>query len=141
MQRVLVIEDVLDIQKLIHNIFMCDGGYCLDFCQDGYKGLQAVKLQAYDVIITDIIMPDMDGLEFLQQLRRLERNTRPTPVLAMSGGARCVAPKTALKAAAIYADDTIRKPFDPIEFREKIQRLLKKGFDQKDVTMHAHVIG
>lgn len=62
----------------------------------------------FDLVITDILMPDMDGIEVIRAIRKIEGSP---PVLGISGGGNMIAANDALAAARIMADHTLKKPF------------------------------
>lgn len=111
--KVLFIEDE---EKMVRAITtgLQDAGIEVEYAYDGETGLHAIKSNEYDVIITDIIMPGMNGLELLRKIRKLEIRT---PVLLLSA---LVGTETKVEGLDIGADDYLVKPF---EFNELIARI------------------
>ena len=136
MFNMLIIDDEGAIQCLIRDIF-ADDAYKIDACYNGHEALGMLKERHYDVIITDIVMPDIDGLTFMKILRSLDEDISQIPILAMSGGARSIGSNTALNAAAIFADDTIEKPFAPVKLKKAVYALLEGKKKFKTYAMKA----
>jgi CheY-like chemotaxis protein len=89
-----------------------EGGVDGGACQRGGAARAAQRQQAADMLITDIFMPDADGLEVILQFRTHWPATR---IVAMSGGGRKVKGDYLEAARQAGADVTLRKPFDPAE--------------------------
>jgi DNA-binding response OmpR family regulator len=89
-------------------------------CADGFSALEQFDSAPPDIVITDVIMPDRDGYEVCQFIKRHERFGR-TPVILMSG---VVNKSVAEKAMAVKADELIRKPFQPQELIARVKNLL-----------------
>jgi DNA-binding response OmpR family regulator len=89
-------------------------------CADAFSALEQFEASPPDIVITDVIMPDRDGYEVCQFIRRHERFGR-TPVILMSG---VVNKSVAEKAMAVKADELIRKPFQPQELIARVKNLL-----------------
>lgn len=69
MKRILIIEDDPDIGDML-NINMRDEGYSVEIAADGYAGLSRLKAQSYDLLILDLMLPGIDGLEICREVRR-----------------------------------------------------------------------
>jgi sigma-B regulation protein RsbU (phosphoserine phosphatase) len=118
---VLLIEDDAATARSIELILKAEGHDC-DVRRLGEDGLAAAKLYAYDVILLDLMLPDMEGLEVL---RRLRADNVGAPVLILSGLSDI---DFKSKGLNIGADDYLIKPFDPQELRSRLQvglRVLK----------------
>lgn len=105
MAKILVVDDERSIRKTLREILEFEK-YKVDEAADGYECLTRVKQQQYDVIILDIKMPNMDGLEALERIHSLAPET---PVLVISGHANI---DTAVEAVKKGAFDFISKPPD-----------------------------
>ena len=66
-KRILIVEDNLDIRSYIHSILESD--YIIDEAENGIVGLEMIALHDFDLIISDIMMPEMDGIEMCKQLK------------------------------------------------------------------------
>jgi two-component system, chemotaxis family, chemotaxis protein CheY len=89
--------------------------------EDGAAGLRVVKARPLDLVVTDLVMPEMDGLEFIRELGRLRPGTR---VIAISGGG--IWDKESLLAVAgmLGALKTLSKPFELADFLALVDEVL-----------------
>jgi len=110
--RVLVIDDNPDIRELI--AFILKGaGYVVEMAQDGEAGLRSQRAHAFDIVITDIFMPNQDGIETITRLRK---EFPAVKVIAVSGGgSRTKGEGYLFTAREIGAHAVLAKPFDPEE--------------------------
>ena len=124
--RVLVIDDNSDIREMIQTVLQ-HAGYEVTLAADGGKGIEAQRAQAFDLVITDIFMPQQDGIETIGLMKK---EFPRTPIIAMSGGGRFVTRQPGVDylaaARAFGADRLLRKPFDIDELLEAVQEVLKK---------------
>lgn len=105
MATILVIDDQQSIRKTLREILEYEN-FQVDEAEDGLKGLELVKTHAYDVILCDIKMPKMDGIEFLEQVSEVNSDV---PVIMISGHGNI---ETAVEALKKGAYDYIAKPID-----------------------------
>jgi DNA-binding response OmpR family regulator len=119
---VCVIDDDTRLREAICTILE-DAGFAPVQASDGDKGFALVSQAAPAVVVTDIVMPNREGIETIQALKHHFPNI---PILAMSGS---YSPgKNYLEwAEAIGADDCLAKPFRPAEMIDKVKRLAAKG--------------
>jgi DNA-binding NtrC family response regulator len=96
MAHILVIEDDQQMREMLRQMLQ-RAGHTTVGAGDGQEGMQIVREQIIDLIITDIIMPDQEGLETITQVRREHPNI---PVIAISGGGR-VEPDNYLRSAKL----------------------------------------
>ncbi len=109
MPRVLVIDDNRDMRDLLRVVLERDG-YAVDVAADGEEGLQIQNARPADVVITDIFMPNRDGLETIGRLRAEHPRAK---VLVISGGGDVVRGTSYLSTAReIGAHAVLPKPFD-----------------------------
>jgi DNA-binding response OmpR family regulator len=123
MAEVLVIEDMAGVQHTI-NTMLRRAGHKVTIAGDGAVGLRQLRERKFDLVITDMLMPDVDGMEVLVRLS--EMPDRP-PVIAMSGGGAGVSAEAALKAARLKADAFLQKPFDKTELLTAVESLLSRS--------------
>jgi DNA-binding NtrC family response regulator len=129
--RILIVDDEEIIIRSCLRI-LGDEDYAVDAVQDGAEALRKVEENPYDVIILDIMMPKIDGLEVLQQVK--ERH--PDVEVVMVTGLSQI--QTAVKAMKLGAFDYLSKPFDPDELKLVVgralerRRLLSENRDLKD---------
>lgn len=118
--RILVIDDMLGVRKSIVTVLRQEG-YNVDEAENGVIGLAKAQAATYDLIITDMLMPEKDGLGVLMSLS--ERGNL-VPVLAISGGGATVDSKNVLTSAGKIAQATLAKPFHKPQLMEAVRSLL-----------------
>lgn len=116
MKHILYVDDASSMRRLVDLVL--EKNYQLTLAENGLEGLKALEKQKFDVIITDINMPIMDGLQFLQKLRELP-NSRFTPVLIMTTEA---SRELKEEGKRLGATGWIVKPFDPEKLSSIIER-------------------
>jgi two-component system, cell cycle response regulator CtrA len=123
--RVLLVEDDLTAARGV-SLMLKSSGAVVDHTDTGEEGLELARHYEYDIILLDIMLPDIEGYEVVRRLR-LARND--TPVLILSGLAR---PQAKVKGLGMGADDYITKPFDRAELLARMQAIVRrcKGFSQ-----------
>jgi DNA-binding response OmpR family regulator len=120
MPRILVIDDD-DQVRLMLQIALEKSGFEVLTAENGKIGLAMFREQSADLIVTDIIMPEQEGIETIVELRR---DFPDTKIIAISGGGK-VSPESYLTMAdALGASRTFSKPLDMDEFLEAVQKLL-----------------
>ncbi|MES2643509.1 MAG: response regulator [Myxococcota bacterium] len=123
MPRVLVIDDTQDMLDLVQ-VILEDAGYEVEVASDGKAGLAAQRRSPADLVITDIFMPDQDGLETIVHLRREFPEAR---ILACSGGGRLGVADGYLRTAQhLGADAVLSKPFEQEELLQTVRDLLPR---------------
>ncbi len=127
--RVLLVEDDPATAKSIE-LMLKSEGMVIDVTSLGEDGLEIGKLYDYDIIILDLMLPDMDGLEVL---RRLRDSRVTTPVLILSGVNES---ENKVKGLGIGADDYLTKPYNKAELLARIQAIVRrsKGHSQSVIT-------
>lgn len=123
MSRILVIDDDQVLRRAILTTFKKMGHVVFEAC-DGRDGLQAYENEPVDLVITDLIMPEMEGLETIRALKSLRSDL---PIIAMSGGGRGM-PENYLSIALKFGADLIlAKPFDFATLCSAVTGLLEKN--------------
>jgi DNA-binding response OmpR family regulator len=102
--RILLVEDDRDVAEYVRRELV-DEGYAVTVCHDGGDGLRAAEASAFDLILLDIMLPFMDGLEVT---RRLRRGDVHTPILLLTARD---APEEIVRGLDAGADDYLTKPF------------------------------
>jgi CheY-like chemotaxis protein len=121
MARILIIDDEAMIRDLLVNILEREG-YETVTATDGKDGIKIYRENPADLIITDLIMPDQEGIETIMKLRRDYQDVK---IIAMSGGGK-IDPETYLKIAkTVGAVKTIAKPIRLEELLKTIQEVLE----------------
>ncbi len=120
MALVLVMDDEEELRRVLARALTGAGHEALQ-AANGADGLREVKAHPVDLVVTDLVMPEMDGLEFMRELGRLRPGTR---VIAISGGG--VWDKGSLLAVAgmLGAVKTLSKPFELDEFLKLVDEVL-----------------
>ncbi|HSU06206.1 MAG TPA: response regulator transcription factor [Acetobacteraceae bacterium] len=123
--RVLLVEDDVTTARGISMILKSGTGV-VDHADTGEEALELARHYDYDIMVLDLMLPDMEGYEVVRRMR-LGRNH--TPVLVLSGLTR---PEAKVKALGLGADDFMTKPFDRSELLARVQAVVRrsKGFSQ-----------
>jgi two-component system cell cycle response regulator CtrA len=118
--RVLLVEDDSATAKSIE-LMLKSEGFVVDCTDLGEDGLEIGKLYDYDIMLLDLMLPDIDGYEVLRRLRAARINT---PVLILSGLAE---PDKKIKGLGFGADDYLTKPFDKGELIARIHAIVRRS--------------
>lgn len=121
--RILYLEDDPDLGEITTDM-LTRMNFSIKWVNNGIEGLEAVKNEKFDIIIADIMMPQLDGYSFLREIR--DRNDH-TPLILISAR---VLTEDVLKGFSLGADDYMRKPFSIEELSARIHRILKRSFPQ-----------
>ena len=120
MAYILVVDDDAAVRGIIR-AFLEGAGHEIEEAGDGKEGLKRLGGQPADLVITDVYMEGMDGIEFLVEIQRTRPETR---VLMMSGGGQLGGPSHFDIAEALGAVGTIAKPFDKGQLLEAVTHIL-----------------
>src|SRR5580700_1740884 len=123
--RILVVEDEKRIQEFLSR-GLESAGYAVDVAGNGATAVELVHGAEYDLIILDLMLPDMDGLTVLQKIRN--RKTSP-PVLILSARD---AVDDRVKGLELGADDYLVKPFAFVELLARVRARLRRGQPMPD---------
>lgn len=134
--RILVVDDEADINMIL-TVTLRRAGYEVTSAADGLEALEAIRHQAPDLILLDVMMPRADGLETLRHIRE-HGPTTEVPVIMLTA-------RTAL-ADKMHgfergADDYVAKPFDPAEILARVQALLRRTAQARVVKPLLSVLG
>ena len=116
--KILVVDDEQVVLDYIDLILNCQG-YQVSKATDGIKGLESLEAELPDMVLTDITMPDMEGIEFIRKARRLAPDV---PIIAMSG--HPVGQKFLTSARLLGVKATLTKPFSRGTLVECVQKIL-----------------
>ena len=122
MKRILVIEDDDSVRKLIRRILE-GAGYTVLEAPDGVQGVQVYREQHPDLVLTDIFMPEKEGLETISELGLLDPAVR---VIAISGGGNMGILNPLPMAAKLGALRTLSKPFSGKELVDLVEEILPR---------------
>ena len=126
--HILIVEDEPDTLEMLHAA-MAARGYRATLCSSAATALETAAMEEFDLIISDIGMPEMDGHELIKRLRRNSRH-RHTPAIAVSGYA---SQKEAEAAIAAGFNVHLAKPFGPEELNALVGKLLKQKSDDNKI--------
>lgn len=121
MTRILVIDDDDDIRCLLRDVLE-DEGYDVIVAQDGRRGSDLWRGEEVDLVITDIFMPEKDGIETISELRQLHPDVR---IVAISGGGRLDAANYLESAELLGAVSTLPKPFGRNDLLREVREALE----------------
>lgn len=120
MQRtILTVDDELINHKLIKKIMLDEPMYKIVSVRSGREAVEILDKQHFDLIMLDLMMPDMDGLETLKQIRKKHQ----TPVVLMTGDKNLA---TSTEFAALGCDDYVTKPFLPLLIKEVVHNMTER---------------
>lgn len=119
-RMVLVVDDNEDMRTFLSNILGTD--YRVKTASDGVEALKTIEQDIPDVVVTDLMMPNMDGLELTKRLKQSADLTH-IPVILLSAKS---AIESRLQAMQEGADDYVTKPFEPEYLRARVKNLIKQ---------------
>jgi two-component system, cell cycle response regulator CtrA len=123
--RVLLVEDDSATAQSIQ-LMLKSEGYVCDTTDLGEDGLEIGKLYDYDIVILDLMLPDIDGYEVVRRFREARVET---PILILSGLSE---PDNKIKGLGVGADDYLTKPFDKRELIARVQAIVRRSKGHAD---------
>jgi DNA-binding response OmpR family regulator len=123
---VLVIDDEKDLLELVRYKLEKEG-YRIRTAQDGEAGLEAVARELPDIVIVDLMLPGIDGLDVCRRLRA-DRRTAQTPIIMLTAKS---AETDRVVGLEMGADDYVTKPFSPRELAARIKAVLRRVSPQQ----------
>lgn len=126
LRRILLVEDDLDIQIVARMALSELGGYEVEVCASGKEALARVGDSRPQLILLDVMMPDLDGLDTLRAFRRLPQLAK-VPVVFMTAKAQ---PDELREYHQAGAADVIIKPFDPLAISEIVAEIWRRCSSQ-----------
>ncbi|MFQ6113748.1 MAG: response regulator [bacterium] len=121
MARILVIDDEPQVRTMLKEIFE-DEGYQVVTAADGEEGLKLYRYEPADLVVTDIVMPEKEGLATIRELRQISPEVK---IIAISGGGRVVTRDFLRVAQAFGAKRVFSKPIATEELLRAIAGLLE----------------
>ncbi len=116
LKTILYVEDEQDIRMIAQIALEDIGGFQVTFCSSGFEALTAAKKQVPDLLLLDVMMPEMDGPTTLTELRKLPAFAQ-TPVIFMTAKIQI---NEIAEYKALGAIEVIQKPFDPMSLGQRI---------------------
>ena len=132
---VLVIDDEKDLLELVRYNLEKEG-YRIRTAEDGEAGLEAAVRELPDIVIVDLMLPGIDGLEVCRRLRTDQRTAR-TPVIMLTAKSTETDRVVGLE---IGADDYVTKPFSPRELTARIKAVLRRFSPQQATAPQSRII-
>ena len=118
--RILLVEDDPDIQKMVQLSLKFQGGHQVSVASSGVEGLKKATLELPDLILLDVMMPEMDGYETCRRLKEQE-HIRAIPVVFLSARAQQAEIQ---KGKDLGAVGYLVKPFDPMKLAAQLDAML-----------------
>jgi CheY-like chemotaxis protein len=119
LKTILYIEDETDIQAVARLALEAIGGFVVETCSSGREGVAEAEKNPPDIILLDVMMPEMDGPATLLALRQLP-DLAGVPVVFMTAK---VQPQEVANYRALGAADVIAKPFDPMTLADQVRAI------------------
>ncbi|MFZ8142602.1 response regulator transcription factor [Alteromonas macleodii] len=132
--KILIIEDDITLNKQIAALLK-DRGFDVHQCHDGNQGLVTALRERFDLILLDVLLPNLNGFSLLSQLRKRKQ----TPVIMVTA---CGAEQERIKGYSNGADDYMPKPFSFVEMMLRIEALLRRSLHVKsnEITRNSIVV-
>ncbi|MFM6985695.1 MAG: response regulator [Hydrogenophaga sp.] len=127
--RLLMIEDDARLAHMVRE-YLGQSGYDVAHAGDGESGLEQLPLVRPELVILDLMMPGIDGLEVCRRIRSLPGDLARTPVLMLTAKGD---PMDRIIGLELGADDYLPKPFEPRELLARIRAVLRRRADPGDV--------
>jgi DNA-binding response OmpR family regulator len=116
MERILLVEDDEQLRTMLKEL-LTDAGYEVSEAADGRRVCDLHQQQHFDLVITDLVMPDVEGLAVIMDLRQIDQNVR---IIAMSGRRQGRAEEYLRIARKLGAKLTLLKPFGNTQFLDAV---------------------
>ena len=130
MIKLLIIEDEIRLSEILYDWF-CNRDFQVTVCHDGISGYESALKVSYDAIISDVMLPDMDGFTIVKKLRSMKVRT---PVIMLTARVEL---QDKLQGFEAGAEDYLTKPFEIEELDARVKVLLRKDEKGKEVTEEA----
>jgi two-component system phosphate regulon response regulator OmpR len=117
--RILIIDDDLRLAEMLQT-YLVTRGFSVDHRDQGRRGLEALASRAYEAVILDVMLPDLDGFEVCRQIRA--RSQIPVLMLTARGDAM-----DRIVGLELGADDYLPKPFEPRELLARLSAILRRA--------------
>ncbi len=120
-RKLLIVDDEIEILKMIKSIFLNAGYKDIITAQSGKEALKLMRQKLPDMVISDVMMPDMDGFELLQEIRAVSH----IPVMLLTAKNEA---EDRFSGFELGADDYLAKPFLPKELLLRVDAILKRTY-------------
>ena len=132
-QKVLVVDDEPVVIKSCQRI-LTDAGYEVDTAQSGCEGMRRALQEKFDLVMTDLKMPDLDGMELVRELKR----EQPSMAVVIITGYGTV--PSAVEATKLGVSDYVEKPFTPDRITEAANRALRPAREETKPRIEAGIV-
>lgn len=117
--KILIVDDDDNICQLL-TLYLVKEGYHTSICHNGREAIRLIKTSAYDLVLLDVMMPEMDGYETLTQVRKFS----DIPIIMVSAKGE---PFDKISGLDYGADDYVTKPFEPQELLSRIKAIFRRA--------------
>ena len=138
-QQLLMIEDDTRLANMVGE-YLRQSGYGFTHAADGMSGIAALQSSPADLVILDLMLPDMDGLEVCRRIKAQSSTSGEQPNTAVLMLTAKGDPMDRIVGLEIGADDYLPKPFEPRELLARIRAVLRRGGDAGGVVGGAHKV-
>ena len=132
-RRVLVVDDEPVVTKSCRRV-LTEAGYHVDTSESGQEGMSRALAEDFDLVVTDLKMPDLDGMDLVRTLR----SARPNTAIVVITGYGTIA--SAVEATKMGVADYVEKPFTPEEIARAAQRALATSPDSAEPQVEAELV-
>ena len=130
MAKILIVEDDVNIAKMLE-VTLSIGGYESERCDNGKKAVDLVTTQSYDLVLLDVMLPDMDGFKVIEYIDKEE-----TAIIFLTA-LQDVMDK--VKGLKLGAEDYIVKPFETVELLARIEVVLRRKHKSNNVIHYGDI--
>ncbi len=124
--HILIVDDDTRIRELLKK-YLADNGYRTSAAADASQAQEKMAALAYDLLVLDVMMPGINGLEFTERLRKQQN---AVPILLLTARAEV---EQRIEGLMMGADDYLPKPFDPKELLLRVQNILRRSLSEDDL--------
>jgi CheY-like chemotaxis protein len=121
--EILLIDDMAGVRRAV-TAMLTRAGHTVTVAESGNQGVELLRARRFDLVITDMLMPGIDGADVLIEVRNMTNRPR---VIAISGGGAGLSAESALRLAKINADAFLEKPFDSEDLLAAVEKLLVRS--------------
>lgn len=121
--KILVVEDDFLYRELIYRTLLKEG-YDVTLAGEGEEALKSIGSKKFDIMVTDILMPNKEGLELIHEVRQAREDIK---IIAISASGYVGRSSYLQMAEAFGANDSLKKPFTPVQLVEKIAALVARS--------------
>lgn len=132
-RNILLVEDDFNLGIVVQDFLNLEG-YSVHLCRDGKEGLQKFNKNKYDVCLLDVMLPEKDGYEIAEDIRKVDKEI---PIIFLTAKSN---PEDKVKGFKAGGDDYITKPFNREEFLLRIKAILRRANNETDEDENEGII-